>query len=145
MGVCFSASVGSRCESGEGGTYRPGALSLPERRWQWGRRCPGSLPGEREFDLTPACQTDSQTSPPSILVPQQLLSVIRYCDSNGLQLHNRRGYAFCMVAALAALDLKQASHWFKVRVPVCPAPPALVTARHTFVRWRNMPLEVVCC
>lgn len=31
-----------------------------------------------------------------------------------------------MVAALAALDLKQASHWFKVRVPVCPAPPALV-------------------
>lgn len=31
-----------------------------------------------------------------------------------------------MVAALAALDLKQASHWFKVRVTVCPAPPTLV-------------------
>lgn len=46
-----------------------------------------------------------------------------------------------MVAALAALDLKQASHWFKVRVPVCPAPPALVRPVRLFsgggtCRWR---------
>lgn len=111
---------------GKGGPTGPGPCRCQSGGGSGAVAAPGSLPGERKFDLTPACQTDSQTSPPSILVPQQLLSVIRYCDSNGLQLHNHRGYAFCMVAALAALDLKQASHWFKVRVPVCPAPPALV-------------------
>ena len=57
--------------------------------------------------------------------------MIQYCDSNGPQLHNRKRYALCTAAALATLDLKQATEGACLLGLLSSARPS--SARQSFV------------